>query len=88
VKAIHFPIAARCASRGDYEDKKKELVEKINGAILARAQAFLALSQAFAATSQELTEMNFGVEIDFSQTSVEELSGIPACGRRAFHPHA
>src|SRR5258708_13463463 len=58
----------------DYEDKKKELVEKINGAILARAQAFLALSQAFAATSQELTEMNFGVEIDFSQTSVEELS--------------
>ena len=33
----------------DYEDKKKELVEKINGAILARAQAFLALSQAFAA---------------------------------------
>ncbi len=58
----------------ELEDNKKTLVEKINGAVLARSQAFLALSQIFSGVDQSQTDMTFGVEIDFNPEIVEELS--------------
>lgn len=57
-----------------YDDKKKELVEKINGAVLARSQAYLGLSQIFSSVSQDQTEMSFGVEIEINPDHIDELS--------------
>ncbi len=59
---------------GEYQDKKKELVQKINGAVLTRSQTHLSLSQVFSGIDQSQTEMDFGVEIGFNDETIEELS--------------
>lgn len=58
----------------DLGTKKQEQVEKINGAVLTRSEAFRALNQVFSATLQERTEMTFGVEIDFGKDDAEEVT--------------
>lgn len=67
-------IDAKEARIKELEIKKQEQVEKINGAILIRSEAFRALSQVFSTTPQDRTEMTFGVEIDFSKDDVEEVT--------------
>lgn len=58
----------------ELEDKKKELIEKINGAVLTRTQAHLALSQIFSSTTQNKTEMAFGAEIEFDPATINDIS--------------
>ena len=58
----------------ELEDKKTELVEKINGAVLSRTQSQFALSQIFSSTTQNMTDMTFGVEIELNPTMIVELS--------------
>ncbi len=72
--AVISSIEVKEKSISEYQDKKKELVQKINGAILARSQSYLSLSQIFSGIDQSQTEMDFGVEIDFNEDTVEELS--------------
>lgn len=72
--AIIAEIESKEKLIAEYEDKKKELVQKINGAVLARSQTYLGLSQVFSGIDQSQTEMDFGVEIDFNNDTIEELS--------------
>lgn len=72
--AVISEIEAKEKLIGEYQDKKKELVQKINGAVLARSQTYLGLSQVFSGIDQSQTEMDFGVEIDFNEATIEELS--------------
>ena len=59
-----------------YNQKKTKSIEILNGEILNRSEAHLALSQSFASAVQDQTEMKFGVEIDFDQDSISELSDL------------
>jgi len=72
--AIITEIESKEKLIGEYQDRKKELVQKINGAVLSRSQTYLGLSQIFSGIDQSQTEMDFGVEIGFNDETIEELS--------------
>jgi hypothetical protein len=58
----------------EYNEKKEKILEKITRAILNRSESYIELSNLFYGLDQTQSTMSFGLEIDFNEITIGELS--------------